>query len=160
MALLGLFNIELDGLLFERFSALSSFDDVSSLARFVFWKEAFNDFLASPILGAHFVNPRNQLFEYPHNQILEVGMSLGLIGMSLLLVIYGQFIWHLINGISKEYPLLVGLFVQAAVSAQFSGAIWGSSNFFIFGAMLIFVSKAKKGPSRKNKSKRQSTSFA
>lgn len=89
-------------LLFNRVE--SSFNEGSGLdARTLQWTSAWNQFLDSPIFGDLIVE--RAINFYPHNLVLEVLMSLGLIGGFIFLVLLWKFLrnYFLIKDIYKRF---------------------------------------------------------
>ncbi|MBK8085092.1 MAG: O-antigen ligase family protein [Devosia sp.] len=112
--------------------------DVTSSLRVEAFGEAWDRFASNPLFGSRFdlVNGG-----YPHNLWIESGMAMGIVGLVLLsgcLLVSLRRAWQLVQ---LDHWLLPLLFVQYAVGAMFSGAIWGSGPFWTIVAPLLVVGR-------------------
>lgn len=132
--------------LFHRLETIFDFfDSKNKEARNYSYEGAFNDFLNSPILGNHFVGSYDNF--YPHNMILEVAMSLGLLGLIIFLGIVGvvirNFVYVLKNSINNEVlPVMMVGFCFILISMT-SGSIISNPEFWIFFTLLSFINETR-----------------
>lgn len=107
------------------------------------WVAAWNQFLSSPIYGDSFVE--NFSKTYPHNLLLEILMSTGLIGFILfILTLFFAFkkgFYLLKNG----HKLIFCLFFFGFISMLFSGAIFLSPEFWAILVLILGTSNLKTG---------------
>lgn len=102
---------------------------------------AINDFIKSPIWGNQFVGTFDNF--YPHNIILEILMSLGLLGITIFLIIVhqlyrsGVYIWN-----NKSDPRLFVTFSLGLMNLLLSltsGSIFTAPQFWIFIILLVSI---------------------
>ncbi|MCU4677336.1 O-antigen ligase family protein [Catenovulum sp. 2E275] len=111
--------------------------DVSMAYRFISYLGAMEIFLENPILGASLEEPNTGY--YPHNILLEVAMSLGIFGTSILILL----VYLAFRGgtryvkLGREYALIPMLFIQYFVAANFSGSIVTNNVFWYLLLMAI-----------------------
>jgi O-antigen ligase len=108
--------------------------------RDLLYKDAFADFLDSPIIGKHFVLTHGTgAGWYPHNVILEVFMALGVIGGVI-------FVYLLFFAFKNSFKLIKYnnkaawfslLFMQIIVFAFFSGSLYTTSSLWIMLFLLL-----------------------
>lgn len=137
-------TIRFEGALFERL--LSVGVDMSSMERIHMQALALQQFLASPLTGSAYVELVSGY--YPHNIILDAAMSLGVIGLFLML-------WILVSGgIAAVKHMAAGelmlplLAVQYVLAVQFSGAVVNSAEFWTAFALLLAQWRTRR-PSRR-----------
>lgn len=121
-----------------RFSTVSSSGDGASIARFIAFKGAWEQFLGSPIFGDGIEERATQF--YPHNVILEAFMSTGLLGGVPFLLIFITAIrsaWGLLR-LNSQLSWVGLVALQQLVGAQFSGSIWGTGSLWVM-MMLVIV---------------------
>jgi O-antigen ligase len=126
-------TIRLEGELLERL--LSIGQDGSSLARIEVQSLALEQFLASPLIGSAYVELLTGF--YPHNIILEAAMSLGVVGLFLMLVILVTAVLAAIRHTTAGELMLPLLTVQYLLAVQFSGAIVSSAEFWAAFALVL-----------------------
>jgi O-antigen ligase len=104
------------------------------------FESGIRQFTESPIFGDAFVTRYFYLYNsYSHNIIIDVLMSLGLVGLFL----FGGFLYHIfvkIKRIVNHYPqntLYVILFAAQFLTAMLSGSLFLSNGFWLMGAILI-----------------------
>lgn len=101
------------------------------------WTAAWNQFVGSPIYGDSFVE--NLTFTYPHNIILEVLMSTGLIGfIPFSICIYYAFKKG-IKLMNNENYIVFIIFLYGFISILFSGSIFSSPAFWMSLALVFVV---------------------
>ena len=112
--------------------------------RFSFYG-AWNDFLTSPIIGNHFVGSYDNF--YPHNIILEVMMSLGVVGLFIFLRIILRVYINFRNVFTGKFNtqtlhlFLFGLcFILISLT---SGSIVASPEFWAFFILLSVIQDNK-----------------
>lgn len=104
------------------------------------FESAVRQFTESPIVGDAFVTRYFYLYNsYSHNIIIDVLMSLGLIGF----IIFSGFIYQIIRKIRiilnkfSEYSIYVILFVAQFLMAMLSGSLFLSNEFWLMGIVLL-----------------------
>lgn len=110
--------------------------DVTSSLRVGAIGEAWDRFIFNPVFGSRFDLESGG---YPHNLWIESGMAMGFPGLVLMsgcLLVSLRRAWQLVQ---LDHWLLPMLFVQYAVGAMFSGALWGSGPFWTVVAPLLVV---------------------
>lgn len=125
---------------YERLLGQSQFDEVNTLARIDLYTSAWTQFLRFPLTGYGMEDP---IFGgYPHNQIIEAFMSTGVIGgflilamMTLAMLLCYRILRHI-----PHFGWLALLFIQQAVSIQFSGTISQATIFWGLLAVLTSTS--------------------
>lgn len=129
--------------LFERF--LSIGDDIesgsSSSARVIIWNYSWEQFLNNPFFGDKLQT--NNIDIYPHNIILEVLQSVGLVGFIpfMILLIYSFRICYIVFRSFPQYSWIPVIFIQAFSQNLFSGAVYTASWFWITMALLIALNR-------------------
>lgn len=113
--------------------------DLSSRLRLLFYQQAWERFIASPLIGT---GAGSNLY-YPHNLFLEVASDLGIIGLCCLFLI----IWHLVYNIRRlrlhqtvnQQQVLINLIIvgliYGLVIAQFSGNLQHQRELWMFVAL-------------------------
>lgn len=111
----------------------------SSVTRIELWHSAWNQFLTSPIWGD---SVQSIIPPHPHNIILEVLMSVGIIGFIPFIVLVISAIKRGIVIIRKvpEHSWVFILFIQGMIQNMFSGTVY-TAIFFWSGMALIFSIK-------------------
>jgi O-antigen ligase len=112
-------------------------NDASSRDRIDAQAVAIADFWDSPIFGMHFFNPLLEAGEYPHNMVIETAMALGVVGLSVLALIFMRLMFKLFRGYNSSHSLIAMLLAQYAIGSLLSGAIWGSSSLFMLMMMAL-----------------------
>lgn len=110
----------------------NSINEGDSSGRSSLWDAAVTEFKTYPIFGGRI----EVSGIHPHNIFLEVGMSMGIIGLII-------FIWLLVSSIIKanqikfDYKIFIYIiFINAISQHLFTGAFWGSILlFFSLGLM-------------------------
>jgi|SRR5699024_10445180 len=123
---------------FDRVINISSAIDSqsSSAVRLYLWENGILQFLNNPLLGDSL--QLEVAKHYPHNIIVEVLMSTGLIGF-IPFFIFSILIFKKSIKIIRIHPEMfwvTNIFFMGFVMNMFSGAIWGAS-WFAIGAALI-----------------------
>lgn len=105
--------------------------------RIFFWREAVNQFASSPIFGDRFLLRSNN--HYPHNLILEVLMSTGILGFFFFLFPYVYSLKLCLNNLDKNliYPCVISVFLLGF----FSGSLITSVPFWIMFATSLVMNK-------------------
>ena len=121
--------------------------DASALERLDYQLAAIEIFLENPLMGGAAIIPGGNLGAHPHNLLIEIAMSLGLLGLSVFcfccFIAWGR----ITNGHYDRNPLLAGLFISTAVMSMLSGSIATSGAFFF---MLAGILSSKKSHSEIN----------
>ena len=101
---------------------------------------------ASPIFGSAFVELNSGY--YPHNVLLEAGMSVGVplaLVFLFVLMVAAHRAWTALN---SSAHLLVGLlFFQAAVGAMISDSLFGGTVLWVTTALLLGGTTSRHGRS-------------
>lgn len=125
--------------LFDRVESTQTRVESDGEARLLIYERSFQQFLANPVFGDSFKTDRYG--NYPHNIILEIMQSTGLIGLI-------PFLYLLISGflkavrIIRHNPLLTWvsvLFIQSLVFNTFSGSIISASWLWLSLALVFQV---------------------
>lgn len=111
--------------------------DLSSLDRVIGMQSAFESFLASPIYGRFAIDPSLGPEYYPHNLFLEVMMSMGLVGLALILVLVGSSLVICKRTLVKNAPLLMALYINSLILFQISGNIAGAGIYFLLLSLVL-----------------------
>jgi O-Antigen ligase len=111
--------------------------DASAQDRFNAQRVAIEDFWDAPIVGKHFINPALGAGEYPHNLVIETAMAMGVVGLTILFVIFMRALFVMFQQSNQSRPLLTALLVQYAIGTLLSGAIAGYAAFFLVLMMLL-----------------------
>lgn len=132
-----LLSLPLFGFLFASFLNRSdSFsEDLSVLERFSIQSRAIEQALDNPVLGSAYVELVSM--EYPHNLFLEMFLSLGFFGLTLIIFFMINVCFACRDALRCKRFLILLLFLQFFIAIQFSGAIWNGSVFWITAAMLL-----------------------
>jgi len=115
--------------LLERFLSIS--EDVDSIsgsgARMKIWTDSFNQFLNNPLIGDKLAV--DNWINYPHNVILEVLQTIGLVGfipfVLLLISAWRRVIY--IGQYHKEYFWVIAIFILSFVQHMVSGSVYTAS---------------------------------
>jgi O-Antigen ligase len=92
---------------------------------------AIQSLINHPILGEHYIDQSLGPGAYPHNIVIETGMALGLVGLSLLGLMLVRVWLNITHYYNRSHPLLMMLLLQQLVTMQFSGAIYGADSLFM-----------------------------
>ena len=129
---------------FWRFSSVDTEADLSYMARRQAYLGSLGQFMSNPLFGDA-LEERTISF-YPHNVIIESLLATGIVGgvAFLLLLIMGfRCAVNILNGDSNSG--WVGLlYFQYFMSAQFSGAIYTITTFWILSSLVIMASMQRK----------------
>jgi hypothetical protein len=94
-------------------------------------------FLDAPLFGVGFGGfAATGLHEYPHNMVAEVAAELGMAGLVLLLAWFA-----LVLRAASGSPVLVALVVATGTFSLFSGNVGSNSEFWIFSALALAMSR-------------------
>jgi O-antigen ligase len=116
--------------------------DDSANGRLTAWSASWGQFLDSPLIGDRVFEP--VLLYYPHNLLIESLISVGILG-SIFLIYHivlstKAAVWILKRGDNRTAEVFVALmFVKEFVQAQFSGAIYTNTGFWVASACTISV---------------------
>lgn len=114
--------------------------DLSTAARVVAFRGAYEQFVADPFFGRYIVERITNY--YPHNIYLESLMSVGLFG-TIPFVFHLYFATRAAFGILREpaqtivRPLVALFFIREAIGSAASGSLWGSAGFWIASFLTI-----------------------
>ncbi|SHN06895.1 O-antigen ligase like membrane protein [Cyclobacterium lianum] len=127
--------------IFDRFFNLSN--DIeqgnNSTMRLGMWENSFHQFINNPFFGDKLgVNGFSGY--YPHNIILEVLQSLGVIGFVPIFILIYSGISNSLSLIkfSPQYSWVTFIFFQSTIKGLFSGTFYNSS-WFWFSLALVFA---------------------
>jgi len=122
--------------MFDRFSSIFSDTELSTVYRLNSYIESFYIFVNNPFFGDSIVLPSGG---YPHNILLEILMSIGVVGILLFIVLIAK-----VNKASKylarvepRYMIIIALCFQYLISFMFSGALWQASELFVLIALIL-----------------------
>lgn len=131
----------------NRLMAAASGEDMGVSARQASFAGAWSQFLNNPLVG-DFLEERESGF-YPHNLPLEALMSTGLVGglafMAICWISLKRSFLAIRNQASHAWVAMI--FIQYLVGAQFSGSLYGSSTFWGFAVLMMFVVETAERPS-------------
>lgn len=119
--------------------------DLSSLERLSHFREAFEAFEQSPILGHSALLPISG--GWVHNIFLESLMALGVCGLLLLVALCIRSFLASAAAIRTSQIVVPMLFLQFLVAAQFSGALWGWPGLWM-GVALVNAGRMKRASNR------------
>jgi O-antigen ligase len=129
---------------FERFYEAVQLTDKATEARIVLMKSGWEDFLGSPIFGAHYIDPDFGVGSYPHNLFIEAGMALGILGLGIFVALNVRFLAVYVSRIRFPFGLIHALGLFFFIGILFSGALWGASGYFMFLALCLALAKKRK----------------
>jgi len=111
--------------------------DQSILERFELISWAVNSFLANPIVGGSVEGQGRG--RYPHNVLVESFMATGVIGGIAFSLMFFSAVVHAVRILKhkKDYAWISLIFLQYAISAQFSGSLYTNSIMWCFMAAVI-----------------------
>jgi O-antigen ligase len=109
--------------------------DQSAESRRTSFAGAWEQFLENPIVGDSLEEKLTGF--YPHNNILEAFMATGILGGSMMVLLYLFSIATAIKLIASKstYSWIGVILLQYIVGTQFSGAIWSSDALFCLMAL-------------------------
>ena len=117
---------------------------VGGEARVFLWLHSFEIFMANPVFGSQ----TTTVYGYPHNLILEILMSIGLVGF----IIFAYVLFstrRAMRAIAKTNPNLVWIFpifYQHLIGALFSGTIYSSNLVWYSLGISVAVAAFQSGP--------------
>ena len=121
-------------------SMLEFKNDISTTERVNMWKSAMHQFKTNPILGDSFINNFGNL--YSHNLILDVLMSVGIVGFIpffiYLLAPFYYFI-RLPAEQKRAISVLFVVFLAALLLYMTSGGLFTAAEFWILSAAVIGI---------------------
>jgi len=132
-------------LVFNRFTRIN--EDIStgnsSTFRLYLWEKSYEQFLHSPITGSSL--EVNNFNIYPHNIFIEVGISTGIIGLSVFSIWTISCIKSAIFLLKNKphFFWVVTIFIQSFAQAIFSGALYSSLWFFASAGLLMNIAYRK-----------------
>lgn len=109
--------------------------DTSSMERLDLMAMAVEEIKNNWQFGSSYTLPMQQ--GYPHNVILESFMATGIIGFSLFVYLLVRGWLNSMKCLAGAKPLAALMFIQYLWGAQFSGALWGSSAFWLALTMVL-----------------------
>lgn len=121
---------------YSRLFGQSQLGDAGVVARIELYRSAVEAFLRSPWVGAGL---ENTPYSYPHNVIIEAFMATGVFGglaflvMLLLLAAKALRCWNHMS----THGWVALLFIQHAVAAQFSGALYSVVYFWLLAGLMM-----------------------
>lgn len=112
--------------------------DGSINERLVSQTAAIDAFFAQPLTGAYYLDPTLGVGFYPHNIVIESGMAVGIIGVSLLIYILLRAISSMIGSFGNRYSLYTMLGIQYIILSLTSGTLFAVDAFyFLIGLPFI-----------------------
>lgn len=133
---------------FSRLFGQSFFEEINVSIRLEMYREAIEGVIAHPLTGLALELPDRK--SYPHNIILEAFMAVGILGGGAFLVVV---VGLVVKGIvlSRHHPeqgWIVLIFIQNLIGAQFTGALYSTTSFWIsVGAMISLTCTSRYHPS-------------
>jgi O-antigen ligase len=117
----------------SRFSSTGS--DVNSIERLIYYAEAWDAFLSSPLVGADFELPIT--LGWPHNIYLESLMAIGIAGGGLFFYLLLK-AYRIAFGMLRNGPdALAIILFQHSIIGLFSGSLWATSTLFVIVAVML-----------------------
>jgi O-antigen ligase len=107
--------------------------DASSSDRQMIYKESIQQFLDNPVLGSHFIVFNSKA--YPHNLLMGVLLSTGIIGLLVILPVFLVYFIVLIRSKFKSPLTLIGLFLFLATLT--SGSVFSDTEFWMYLSFII-----------------------
>lgn len=138
---ISLFNLFSGEINLGTYTRLTSMIDsgVSGEERIHTWSAAWSQFVSSPIYGDKIVE--NYSYTYPHNLVLEVLMSVGLIGfIPFIMASYIAF-RRSIYQLKYGSPLVALLFFYMLIGVMVSGGIITSPDFWMTFILILVTPK-------------------
>lgn len=117
--------------------------DGSSLGRLDMQRWALEDFLRSPIIGAHFASNHEWGGAHPHNIIIETAMAMGMVGLALMFTFLMRTGFTVMRSFRNTHPLLTALLVMQAVNAILSSSLWAAEALFVITALVLLERQAR-----------------
>lgn len=109
--------------------------DWSTLDRLKVWRAAAEQFRSAPWTGTSYIEWESK--SYPHNLFIESGMALGGFGLALIVILIYCGLRSSRELVRFPYPIAAAVFVQFAISACFSGAIYGEGQLWTALSLLL-----------------------
>lgn len=116
----------------------------SEMDRIVAWNNASTQFLDHPLVGTGAGVFEKKYGMYPHNLMLEVGASFGMVGLMLLIALLALTIWRCVRPVSVAGATLLATFVFALLVAQVSLAFWMHKMLFLSMGVVAANSLARR----------------
>lgn len=134
--------------LLSRIMNVGTGDDMAIVGRQESFYGAFQQFLGSPLIGDSLEEKTTNF--YPHNILLEALMATGLIGGLPFMALLYKALSRARALISRNAPTgwIALLFIQYLVGAQFSGAIYINTVFWMLLGMLLARGVSPEEPTR------------
>ncbi|MBI2798711.1 MAG: O-antigen ligase family protein [Gammaproteobacteria bacterium] len=110
-------------------------EDWSTLDRLKVWRAAAKQIRSAPWTGTSYIEWESK--SYPHNLFIESGMALGGFGLVLIVILIYCGLRSARELVQFPYPIAAAVFVQFAVSACFSGAIYGEGQLWTALGLLL-----------------------
>lgn len=143
--------------LLSRIINIGSGDDMAIIGRQESFYGAFQQFLGSPLIGDALEEKTTNF--YPHNILLEALMATGLVGGLPFLALIYRALGRAHQLVSRNAPTgwIALLFFQYFIGAQFSGAIYINTVFWMLLGMLLARGALTEAPTRQTASGRPLT---
>jgi O-antigen ligase len=111
----------------------------SSAIRTEIWKQAFNQFLGSPIIGSSFVIKGFE--SYAHNFIIEVLQTTGIVGfLPFVFIFYKAFKASLyLFAQAPQFSWISIAFIQCIVRFSFSGTLYSAGWLWVITGILFAI---------------------
>jgi O-antigen ligase len=113
--------------------------DKSESARQIAINNSFEQILDSPVFGTHYFVTKDN--SSPHNIIVDVILSTGLIGFSMLIIPYIKYFKTLFQNINNSVIMGFGLITFSI--AQTSGYVHGAVEFWAFTGLILAIANRK-----------------
>lgn len=119
----------------SRLNMTGSDDDHAFQIRMSLFRGAWDQFLESPVVGDG-IEERATGF-YPHNNVLEAFMATGVLGGSIIVMLYAVSFVNAVKLISSQsnHTWIGVVLLQYLVGTQFSGTLWFSDALFCLMAV-------------------------
>jgi hypothetical protein len=128
----------------SRFTDGLELSDGSSEARLFLMRSGWNSFLEQPIFGAFYIDPKLGVGLYPHNLFIESAMAMGVFGLAIFVALNVRMLGNTLLHERAHFQTVKTLLIYFFISILFSGALWGSAEYFIFLALGFALSRDRR----------------
>ncbi|QLY82225.1 O-antigen ligase family protein [Clostridium intestinale] len=141
-------NLEFKIIFWRIASLFSSNFTTASSGRDIFYFKAISDFKESPVLGngiGYYAETMGS-YVYPHNIILEILETFGVVGIiafSIIMIILLRNTFWLLKQKSLSYHVLAFLFVNVMVELMFSSSFLVHHQFWLLTTLILTLNKEK-----------------
>jgi O-antigen ligase len=142
-------NLEFKIIFWRIASLFSDNFTTASSGRDIFYFKAISDFKESPILGngIGYYSETMGSYTYPHNIILEILESFGIVGIiifSIIMIILLRNTYWLLKQKNLSYHTIVFLFINVMIELMFSSSYLVHHQFWLLTTLILTLSKEKK----------------